>query len=69
MTRKPLDQKTNRRDFLRDLAVVGGVATVSGGASLAATRPVASEAAKTADTPTGYQVTSHVTKYYEKARI
>lgn len=68
MTRKPHEQKTNRRDFLRDLAVIGGIATVSGGASLAATRPVDSEAAG-AQAPTGYQVTPHVMKYYEKARI
>jgi nitrous oxide reductase len=68
MIRDLRDQKTNRRKFLRDLAAAGGLAavagsTVAGEATAAAAAPVA------AKKPTGYRVTPHVSKYYDKARF
>ncbi|HEX6570501.1 MAG TPA: twin-arginine translocation signal domain-containing protein [Steroidobacteraceae bacterium] len=68
MKRDPGETRTQRRKFLRDLAAAGGLAAVASSAGPA----VASSAAKPASTakrPTGYRVTAHVSKYYDKARI
>ena len=68
MMRELRDSKTNRRKFLRDLATAGGLVAVAGTAGAVAaggttaTEPVAAK-------PTGYRVTPHVAKYYDKARI
>jgi nitrous oxide reductase len=68
MTRKPPERTTNRRDFLRDLAMAGGVATLAGAGGAAVARPVAKDPTGTRERE-GYHVTAHVAKYYEKARI
>ena len=62
------DSKTNRRKFLRDLATAGGLVAVAGSAgAVAAGRAGNTEPASAG--PTGYRVTPHVAKYYDKARI
>jgi nitrous oxide reductase len=68
MSRDLRDRKTNRRAFLRDIAIAGGLAAVAGssGATTAADEPAAD--ATTQKRP-GYRVTPHVSKYYDKARI
>lgn len=67
MTRHLRDSRTDRRKFLRDLATVGGLAAVADTAGGVAAEPVtASEPG--ARPATGYRVTPHVSKYYEKAR-
>ena len=68
MIRDLRDSKTNRRKFLRDLAAAGGLVAVAGSAGVAATAAAAVPAAP-AVKPTGYRVTPHVSKYYDKARI
>ena len=68
MIRDLRDSKTNRRKFLRDIATAGGLAAVAGSAG-----SVAAEPAATAEPPakpaTGYRVTPHISKYYDKARF
>jgi len=68
MIRDLRDSKTNRRKFLRDLATAGGLAAVAGSAGSVAAAPAA-EPTPQAKLPTGYRVTAHVSKYYEKARF
>ena len=68
MTRDLRDRKTNRRAFLRDVAVAGGLAAVAG-ASGAANDVVEPKADAPAKQRTGYRVTPHVAKYYDKARL
>jgi len=68
MIRDLRDQKTNRRKFLRDLAAAGGLAAVAGSTVAEVATPAAAGAAA-AKKPTGYRVTSHVAKYYDKARF
>ena len=68
MIRDLRDAKTNRRKFLRDLATAGGLAAVAGSAGSVAAQP----AATTEPQPkpaTGYRVTPHISKYYDKARF
>jgi hypothetical protein len=68
MMRELRDSKTNRRKFLRDLAAAGGLVAVAGSAgAMAAGRATATEPVEAK--PTGYRVTPHVAKYYDKARI
>lgn len=67
MIRDLRDSKTNRRKFLRGLATAGGLAAVAGSAGSIAAQP----AATTEPQPkpaTGYRVTPHISKYYDKAR-
>jgi hypothetical protein len=68
MIRDLRDTNTNRRKFLRDLAVASGLAAVAATTSAAATTPAAM-AKPQAKRPAGYRVTPHVSKYYDKARI
>jgi hypothetical protein len=68
MIRDLRDSKTNRRTFLRDLAAAGGLAAVAGTAGGVAAAPAA-EPKPQAKPPTGYRVTAHVAKYYDKARF
>ena len=68
MIRDLRDSRTNRRKFLRDLATAGGLAAVAGSAGSVAAAPAA-EPEPQAKPPTGYRVTAHVSKYYEKARF
>lgn len=67
MTRDLRDRKTNRRAFLRDLAVAGGLAAVAGSTGAATAAEPAADAAP--QKRPGYRVTPHVSKYYDKARI
>lgn len=68
MSEKALGESKNRREFLKELATVGG-ATVLAAATGSAV------AAEPSVTPTekprseGYHVTPHVRSYYDKARI
>jgi hypothetical protein len=68
MIRDLRDARTNRRRFLRNLAAAGGLVAAAGSTGATA---VAQPAAPTrpASKPTGYRVTAHVSKYYDKARI
>lgn len=68
MTQDLSDSRTNRRKFLRDLAAAGGLAAVAGttGSATAASAAAPKPQAKP---PSGYRVTAHVSKYYDKARI
>lgn len=68
MIRDLRDSKSNRRKFLRDLAAAGGLAAVAGSASSVAAEP-ASTPGPQAKPSTGYRVTPHVSKYYDKARF
>ena len=68
MIRDLRDSKTNRRKFLRDLAAAGGLAAVAASAGSVAAEP-APTAKPQAKPATGYRVTPHVSKYYDKARI
>jgi len=68
MTRDLRETKTDRRAFLRDLAVAGGLAAVAG-SSAAATSAAEPGAAAPAPKRPGYRVTPHISKYYDKARI
>lgn len=68
MIRDLRDSKTNRRKFLRDLATAGGLAAVAGSAGSVAAAPAATAAAP-AKPASGYRVTPHVSKYYDKARF
>ena len=59
--------RAGRRDFLRNLAAMGGVAAV---ATSAAGEPgAAAKPASAAASSRGYRVTPHVAKYYDKARL
>ena len=69
MIRDLRETKTNRRKFLRDVATAGGLAAVAGSAGAVVATPAATEAKPQADRPSGYRVTAHVSKYYDKARI
>ena len=68
MTRDLRPTNSNRRKFLRDLAAAGGIAAVAGTAGSVTAAP-ATEPKPRADTPTGYRVTAHISKYYDKARF
>lgn len=68
MIRDLRELNTNRRKFLRDLAAAGGLAAVAGATVAGEAIPKATSAAP-AKKPTGYRVTPHVAKYYDKARI
>jgi hypothetical protein len=68
MIRHLRDSKTNRRKFLRDLATAGGLAAVAGSASSVAAEPGAT-AEPQPKPATGYRVTPHISKYYDKARF
>jgi len=68
MIRDLRDSKTNRRKFLRDLATAGGLAAVAGSAGSVAAQPAATPEPP-AKPATGYRVTPHVSKYYDKARL
>jgi hypothetical protein len=68
MIRDLRDRMTDRRKFLRDIAAAGGLVAVAGSTG-AATVAHATEPATPASKPTGYRVTAHVSKYYDKARI
>jgi hypothetical protein len=68
MIRHLRDSKTNRRKFLRDLATAGGLAAVAGSAGSVAAEPAAA-AEPQAKPATGYRVTPHISKYYDKARF
>jgi hypothetical protein len=68
MTRDLRDSRTNRRKFLRNLAAAGGLAAVAGTTgNVAAAAPEAPK--PDAKSRTGYRVTAHVSKYYDKARF
>jgi hypothetical protein len=68
MIRDLRDSRTNRRKFLRNLAAAGGLVAVAGTADSATAAPP--QAAKSEAKPrTGYRVTAHVSKYYDKARF
>ena len=68
MIRDLRDSKTNRRKFLRDLATAGGLAAVAGSAGSVAAQPAAT-AEPRPKPATGYRVTPHISKYYDKARF
>jgi len=68
MSRDIGNTTTSRRGFLRSLAVMGGTAAVVASASADIAEPAA-RAAPAEGKPTGYRVTPHVAKYYDKARI
>jgi len=68
MTRHLRERKTDRRGFLKGLAAAGGLVAAAGTAT-AAPEKVAEGATSDATPRPGYQVTPHVTKYYEKARF
>ena len=68
MTRDLRDSKTDRRSFLRGLATAGGLAAVAGSVGTADAKPPAKPEPK-AKPRTGYRVTAHVSKYYDKARF
>jgi nitrous oxide reductase len=68
MIRDLRDSKTNRRKFLRDLATAGGLAAVAGSAGAVAAGP-ATTPEPPAKPSTGYRVTPHISKYYDKARF
>lgn len=68
MIRDLRESKSDRRKFLRDLAAAGGLAAVAGTAGSVAAAP-AVEPTPQANPPTGYRVTAHVAKYYDKARF
>jgi hypothetical protein len=67
MSRETGKQDNSRRDFLRGLAVVGGVTAVA--SSTGADEVVAPAPKEAPAAAKGYRVTPHVAKYYEKARI
>ena len=69
MTEMKKPVRSDRRKFLKDLAVAGGAtaAVVATGGAHAA--EVAAEEPVEAKTEAGYQVTPHVETYYEKARF
>jgi nitrous oxide reductase len=62
------ETKTNRRKFLRNVAVAGGLAAVAG-STVAVANATTAKAAPEPVQPKGYRVTGHVSKYYEKARF
>jgi nitrous oxide reductase len=69
MIRDLRDSRTNRRKFLRNLAAAGGLAAVAAtttGTAADATPAASKEQPKRR---TGYRVTEHVSKYYDKARF
>jgi hypothetical protein len=68
MTRDVIDSRTNRRSFLRGLATAGGLAAVAGSVGTASATPTAQPEPK-AKPRTGYRVTPHISKYYDKARF
>lgn len=69
MIRDLRDSRTNRRKFLRNLAAAGGLAAVAATStgSASETGPAAPKAPS--KPRTGYRVTEHVSKYYDKARF
>lgn len=60
-----------RRDFLRQCAVLGGSATVvaAAGGVAADTLTDAPAPAAAPETPKGYRLTPHIQDYYDKAGI
>ena len=68
MIRDLRDRMTDRRKFLRDLAAAGGLVAVAGSAGATAAAQAAAPTTPESK-PTGYRVTAHVSKYYDKARI
>jgi len=68
MTRDLRESKSSRRKFLHDLAAAGGLAAMTGTAGGVAVAQTA-EPRQRAKPSTGYRVTAHVSKYYDKARF
>jgi nitrous oxide reductase len=68
MIRDLRDSRTNRRKFLRDLATAGGLAAMAGSAGAVAAGPAKTPEPQ-ARPATGYRVTPHISKYYDKARF
>lgn len=68
MSKKALSERSNRREFLKGLATVGGATALA-----AVTRSAV--AAEPSVMPTekprseGYHVTPHIKAYYDKARM
>lgn len=69
MTRDFGQTKTNRRKFLRDVAAAGGLAAAAGATHATVTTPAPAAVTTKPAGRTGYRVTAHVSKYYDKARI
>jgi len=67
MIRDLRDRMTDRRKFLRDVAAAGGLVAVAASSTASSVAPAAVPATP-ASKPTGYRVTAHVSKYYDKAR-
>jgi hypothetical protein len=62
-----LEFSGSRRTFLKGAAILGGLALLLGRDRPAAARP--KESPPQQETSKGYQLTEHVKKYYETARM
>ena len=62
---------TDRRGFLKGVAVAGGAAAASAMVTETANAGMASQraASKEKEQPKGYHLTPHILDYYEKARF
>lgn len=69
MTRDLRNSRTNRRKFLRNLAAAGGLAAVAATSTGSATEATPAAPKAQPKPRTGYRVTEHVSKYYDKARF
>jgi nitrous oxide reductase len=69
MIRDLRDSRTNRRKFLRNLAAAGGLAAVAATTTGGASETVPAAPKAPSKPRTGYRVTEHVSKYYDKARF
>jgi hypothetical protein len=68
MIRDLPETKTNRRKFLRDVATASGLAAVAGSTGAVVAAPTTATKPQPSR-PTGYRVTPHISKYYDKARF
>jgi len=68
MSRDTGTRDNGRRNFLRGLAVMGGVTAVAASSGAGGSSPEAAVRQEPAE-PKGYRVTPHVAKYYDKARF
>ncbi len=71
MSKKTQTARPSRRRFLKGVVAAGGTASVLAAATSAVAeveQAPASEKAATAST-TGYRLTPHIAKYYQKARF